>query len=290
MWQVGDTYQQNGRFKISLVEMKKKLMDLRQRTFCSELELVPTDIMAMINYAWSNSFGDLQGNCEAIASTGWNPLTKVLLLHPALRRTMSDHDRQVELELGLVTEKKLELLLDEMESYDVDDGNDQLNFNNGYAGVMINKIVGYSDIKKARARNNEKAIFGTNTKALKLTLAGELVKVANTHEFGVDLLSEMRRRKEDMEQIAIAKEMKRKKKRVNVINKYKKLVAVKRDEQTWTISDFKVAIKALKRDSDRSIPGKKQELVLMCNKIKGRKDSVMFELENLVRELDIEDM
>ena len=24
MWQVGDTYQQNGRFKISLVEMKKK--------------------------------------------------------------------------------------------------------------------------------------------------------------------------------------------------------------------------------------------------------------------------
>ena len=86
--------------------MKKKLMDLRQRTFCSELELVPTDIMPMINYGWSNSFGDLQENCEALASTGWNPLTKVLLLHPALHRMMSDHDRQVKLELGLVTEKK----------------------------------------------------------------------------------------------------------------------------------------------------------------------------------------
>ena len=72
--------------------------------------------------------------------------------------------------------------------------------------------------------------------------------------------------------------------------KYKKLVAAKGDEQTWTVADFKAAIKALKRDSDGSIPGKKQELVSMYNEIKGRKESVMVELENLVRELDIEDM
>lgn len=60
--------------------MKKKIMELRQRTFCSELELAPTDIMPMINDAWQCLFGDFDGNVDAIASTGWNPLTKYLLV------------------------------------------------------------------------------------------------------------------------------------------------------------------------------------------------------------------
>ena len=75
-----------------------------------------------------------------------------------------------------------------------------LNFNNGFAGLMIDKIVGYSDIEKAWAQNNEKAVFVTNTKILlkqvkKLMSAGELVKVTNTHELGINLLTEIRTQK-----------------------------------------------------------------------------------------------
>ena len=43
---------------------------------------------------------------------------------------------------------------------------DALNFNDGYAGIMIDKIVGYADIDKVRARNKERAVFGTNKKEL----------------------------------------------------------------------------------------------------------------------------
>lgn len=43
-------------------------MDLRQHTYCLELELVPTDIMSMINVAWECSFGDVDRNQDAIAT------------------------------------------------------------------------------------------------------------------------------------------------------------------------------------------------------------------------------
>ena len=91
----------------------------------------------------------------------------------------------------------------------------------------------------------------------KLTLAGELVKVANTHELGVDFLTEIRRRKADLGEITIAKEMKKKQKCFDIIDDYNKLLKDKDDSQTWTISDFKVALNALKRESDGAIPGKK---------------------------------
>ena len=286
LWQVGDTYHQNGRFKIALVQMKKKIMDLRLRTFCSELESVPTDIMPMINAAWKLSFGDMVGNQEAIAVTGWNPLTKCLLLHPSLRRTMSEYDREQELQLGLVTEKKLELLLDQMEDLNDAINENSLNFNDGFAGVMIDKIVGYSDIEKARARNNEKAVFGTNTKTLlkqvkKLTSAGELVKVANTHELGIDLLTEIRNRKNDLEAAANEKMMKKKQKRLDVINEYIKLSNDKPDLKSWNISDYKTALKALKTDVDGPIPAKKENLVAMYDVVKHRNDLVTMEYHNL---------
>ena len=66
IWQVGDSYQQNGRFKIILNTLKKKLMEYRLDNFTSELELQPTDIMPMINEAWKASFADVEGNCAAI--------------------------------------------------------------------------------------------------------------------------------------------------------------------------------------------------------------------------------
>ena len=114
---------------------------MRLHTFCSELELIPTD--PMIRLVWELSFGDIQGNKEAIASTGWNPLTCFLLLHPMLHRTMSSHDIESERQNNLVTNRNSELLLDKIEDNDTfNEEDDVLNFNHGYAGVMIEKMVG----------------------------------------------------------------------------------------------------------------------------------------------------
>ena len=176
---------------------------------------------------------------------------------------MSQYDQEQELELGLVTEKKLKLLLDEME--EGNDGIDDtlLNFNDGYAGVIIDKIVGYSDIEKAQARSNKKAVFGTNTKTLlkqvkKLMSAGELVKVAHTHKLGMDLLTEIRNRKNELEALANEKMLKKKQKQLDVIKHYMKLVTDKSNMKSWNVSDYKVTLMALKADVDGPIPTKKE--------------------------------
>ena len=74
--------------------------------------------------------------------------------------------------------------------------NSHLNFNHTYSSLFIDKLVGHADVEKVRARNKYRDNIGNNTKEFlkqvkKLTSAGELIKVANTHEIGLDLLTEV---------------------------------------------------------------------------------------------------
>jgi hypothetical protein len=65
------------------------------------LELVPTDIIPSVNYGWSGSFANVTNNIKAICEQGWSPLNKMLLLHPEIRKTMTDKDMNQEQEGGL---------------------------------------------------------------------------------------------------------------------------------------------------------------------------------------------
>ena len=97
----------------------------------------------------------------------------------------------------------------------------------------------------------------------------------------MDLLCEICWRKHELKAIA---NKKLQKKRLEVIYKYIKLMNKKEDTLSWTVSEFKTALKALKIESDGPIPGKKQDLVDMHDKVKWRKESVMMENSNLAVE------
>ena len=65
----------------------------------------------------------------------------------------------------------------------------------------------------------------------KLTLDGELAKVTNTHELGIDLLTEVRRRKAELDFIENEKRLKWKQQQFEIINEYVKLIREKVDEK-----------------------------------------------------------
>ena len=48
---------------------------LRQRMaqMISDLEILPTDIIPIVNHAWNESFADIPGNREATVQRGWFP-------------------------------------------------------------------------------------------------------------------------------------------------------------------------------------------------------------------------
>ena len=82
-WQVADSSQQNGIYKLTLAKAKalylKSLPSNKQR-------FVPTDIIPLVNMAWKDSFAYVENSLKAIREGGWGPLNYCLLDHPDLNQ------------------------------------------------------------------------------------------------------------------------------------------------------------------------------------------------------------
>ena len=90
MWQVADSKQQDGSFKISIRKAKQKLLSKRLDTYMDSPDIYPTDIMSIVNEAWDNSFAIIESNKRAISEQGWSSLNYALLNDDHIRSTMSD--------------------------------------------------------------------------------------------------------------------------------------------------------------------------------------------------------
>ena len=90
LWQVGNSNQQNGCFKILLTQKKKEMYQKCLNTFQQNIHLTRTDIVPLVNVTWHQAFGDIEGNCKAMTERGWGPFNKNLLLHPLIRSNMTE--------------------------------------------------------------------------------------------------------------------------------------------------------------------------------------------------------
>ena len=85
-WQVGDSAQQNGRWKVEWTREKAKLSTFRMRSGLPTC-LEKSDILPLVNKVWQRSFADKEGNSKAIRERGWNPLNYVLLTDKEILNT-----------------------------------------------------------------------------------------------------------------------------------------------------------------------------------------------------------
>jgi hypothetical protein len=86
MWQVGDSTEQNGMFKVE--SKKAKAYTVRDKIrYGLPATLDKSDIVQIVNVAWQKSFGRVDTNNRAIAARGWGPLNYILLDHPELQET-----------------------------------------------------------------------------------------------------------------------------------------------------------------------------------------------------------
>ena len=112
---------------------------------------------------------------------------------------------------------------------------DTLNFSCGYAAYMVDRLVAHRDVEEVRARNHIKKQEGASSKNLlkqvkRLTSAGELVRVAITHEIGMDILTELTLRKTEMEHKQQQKEQKKLETHIKHVGDLLKLRAAKPNE------------------------------------------------------------
>ena len=90
LWQVADSSQQHGQFKMLLNKAKRRMFEHRMASCLQDMHLVKSDIVPLVRECWLPAFGNIESNQRAIAERGWGPFNRNLLLHPVIRASITE--------------------------------------------------------------------------------------------------------------------------------------------------------------------------------------------------------
>ena len=126
-WQVGDSSEQNGCFKIALSKAKQQLV-LKKNDNGLEYTINKEDIVGLVRKAWKSSFEKVETNCQAISRRGWGPraLNYNALCHPEVLTTKPGCMKNTD-----------------VSTFDINICPDELNLSEGLAGTLVDKIFVY---------------------------------------------------------------------------------------------------------------------------------------------------
>ena len=178
LWQVADSSEQNGMFKMELTKMKKRLYNNRVDGLQHSLHLTKTDIIPLVHHCWPIAYANVRNNRKAIAERGWNPFNRVLLLEPTLRAKMTEHMIMKEMEQDRFPTLRMPELfkiyysmnnagitISSQDSVSKGSIDTSLNFNGGVTAKYVsNSIMTEVDRQEARERNQRNREEGTTAR------------------------------------------------------------------------------------------------------------------------------
>ena len=270
-WQVGDSSEQNGCFKMALTKYKREL--LRRKELAGvEFGINKEDITYLVSQAWADSFARVVHNKSAIADRGWNPLNYNCLLHPEIVATRyaggladgsdADDDRE---DVMVAAEGSQVVQL--------------LNLSKGLSGSLIDEILetrarddarnGINLEENRRKRvETAKQIIGTKTKRY----SSGLHVAAQRWMTGPDVLDNI----EEREQQQAAVLSGRQEKKLREFRSLKiKIDAVKqlcKRPDEMTVSELKVMVTWYKKAGNLPVPTTKTTLLERLHATIGREE------------------
>jgi hypothetical protein len=130
-WQVADSSEQNGSYKMALSTAKKELVKQKQRACFQNARIETYEIVIVVNEAWKQSFSRIEYNKKAIAVRGWFPLTRNLLDHPeiAASKDPSSQDENMESQSTAASSNNQRSLVA------------TLNYQKGFANAVLSDIL-----------------------------------------------------------------------------------------------------------------------------------------------------
>ena len=279
LWQVGDSCQQNGKFKILLTKKKRELFEQRMKTFCQHLHLLRTDIMVLVSEVWPEAFGNVQNNLKAIVERGWFPLNRILLYNPIILATMTETMIQAEVKQNIFPSHIINNLLQRI--YSIDNKNninfdiqhdktkEKLNFNGGaIARHVADLIMAECDRENARERNKRlKAEGKGKTERImsitKKMTAGKLVVECGSFHLDKDVLNQAQSRQDKQAEKEAEQRLKEEFK--YIVDCHKADLAFNRNNtlnvKEWKSSaDILAYLQPLRRKDDPAMPTKRLDL------------------------------
>jgi hypothetical protein len=128
-WQVGDSSEQNGSFKMKLTKEKAKLTSQKYDAGLS-FEIDKRDIVKLVKECWKHSFAKVDTNRKAVLTRGWGPktLSYNCLLHKEIAATKNS-----------ISDSSTTALTSTIDPT-------ELNTHEGFAGTLIERIcIKYND-------------------------------------------------------------------------------------------------------------------------------------------------
>jgi hypothetical protein len=289
IWQIGDSSHQNGRYKIRTGMKKKMILRKRISQMISEVEILPSDIIPIVNYAWNYSFADIKGNQKAIVQRGWCPLNRNLLLLDELRKTMTEEDYDWEEKCEIFPHKRYKKDCDaqqenstvptmrvrQSESLDSTSARPNLNISQGVAATAIEFLVGHNEQQSIRAECAKKRKAGQTVREgferiKSLKASGQMIAATGDYEIGMNTLNEVHRRAA-LQKIADEEEKRIKEEtHQNHVDRYNELLREKPVEEDWTKPDILTALRAVKKRGDRANPGRVGDLMTYWKELRSR--------------------
>ena len=291
LWQVGDSPEQNGSYKMALARIKKKLIEWKQRKMIGRLTIEVSEIMVLINYAWEHSFARVSSNKTAIAVRGWFPLNRRLLLDNRLRATMTEKEKSDEGTNGII------IPYHETNSFfEIDDDLPTLdvkylpsppppltkpNLSGGMAAYCLDAIVQNQDLMDARERIRQNRIEGESVSdrlnAIKRMTSAKMFLLGKT-KLGEDIRDNARKNYNEHEMTQAANKVKAINAYREMVNDYNSVMALNLDPQQWNVSQLKKVLKPLKKREDPAMPSRKADLYALYLRWQSRKPSPIEEV------------
>jgi hypothetical protein len=277
-WQVGDSTEQNGCFKMALTRYKRELL-AQKELVQAEFAINKEDVVYLVAQAWADSFARVRSNLKAIAERGWGPLHYNCLLHPEIAVTQlqlqkehehssnGDNDNTISSSETAVSASQSALVAE------------QLNLSQGLAGTLMTLLLEYKVRNDARNGINFEENMQKRVRTARETIkartkrysAGQHV-AAKRYMLGPEVLDDM----EEGEELKQSKLLTQFENRLQVFRfnhiKVSEIRALQLPSEKLTVLHLKVLVNWFKRPGDLPVPSTRHLLIEQLNSTCTRPD------------------
>jgi hypothetical protein len=274
-WQVGDSTEQNGCFKMALAREKQALVT-KKSEHALPFEINKTDVVKLVKNAWNVSFARVETNRKAVLHRGWGPkaLNMNVLKHKEIMGTKPSDAAESNGTSQRISTTMLP---------------SQLNITEGLAGTLIDTIV-LESTKNAATKGSNIADITRKRKetALKKLENHEkrctagLLASAGKFSLGIDVLERQRHIKEVEQQKRTQKELRAKDIYDTLLAKVQAIRAKNLPAEKWTATELTTMIQWYKRPDDTAMPGKKADKLARYYDICARGDPVAPKITTII--------
>ena len=243
LWQVGDASSMNGTFKIGITKAKEELMAAKEQRFMNS-NFLPTDIIPIVNRAWSKSFANVAYGKKALAERGWNPLNMALLKNKEVLDTKQDDGASTNNSndaLSILTQAAVASA----------NGAAVVQVNEGKSADIIDILVADRDRAQQRQKALDRKLLAQNaTAAYDRTkkLTSSKMVVSGKHRLSIDVMEQVTdyvKFKVEQEEDRLDKRVKKQKVLMVKVERAKAM-----DESAWTSEQCKAMVQYYKQDND----------------------------------------